>query len=273
MTYKTERFLRAAISIAYCFLFGWIFDIFGVEKINSLFYAVIVLAASIPTFRIYKKIRNRMIMKKVNAFLADAELIGCTDFVEKMIGAHPDISELFFLRLVLSALLGEYSRYVPQKSSLQGMRYHVLGFSFKWKMPDRCREQITKFDNVFALFAGRYEDYRVSGSSGKNGKEYPYNESLDAIDNILAGRERLQVNERLQADEIIDKTQDLLDSPYAFFRSAAALLLHEEYGEKGDIENGRLYFDKAVEYAPSDEVRYIIINRPEFRTVSGQAGI
>lgn len=214
--------------------------VFPIEKMDFEVKLQLCIATTIIVFilyYLYLKIRNNIIVNKINSYLLCNDFNSCISYINKCIESHKKVFWLRFKKVVILAMMGEYAEF-------KSLATEIKKDSRIYKKDYLC--VIQKYELLYDYLCGKdVLNIDISLSS---------NSFLDRILYLIFKTKKMLPQDR------ISYALDIYNTPYYLYKVIAAIILSIEYSNINDVENAKLFLLKATEYAPSKEINYFIEN-------------
>lgn len=250
--------IEAILYVITFFVYNFVFSdhIFLEARLNGsvspVLLVIIELWLTVLTVLLYMFIRNRLIFRKIRRLSRHGQRQALVEYYNSCLKRHPSLFWVWLNYLMQLIIWGSFSDYCERKAAFSTNKWILKGYS---------SDMIVACDNIVSYF---YNGHIVT-------KPVESRKIKDETGEAFIRTSRLLMEKDIRdPKEMISETEGLLGAKVDIIRSAAALLLSEMFSKTGDIEQSRACFNKAMEFAPSDEVRGIISCR-NGKTVGGEA--
>lgn len=231
---KIERLLLLACFIGGLWLEAVVFRVEGITPIVQLRAVFGALVFTGAVYGIYAWARKTCILRKIHRLQNGSDSAAYFQYVEQCAQKRPDI---FWLRVEKLVALITLGRITDARAAVCALKSNKRSEKKKFHAVICCAQELIAY---LAMEEPAHTDALEWNNTG----------CLEKTVHIIRQRKSAAPTENL-----ICATCKIYDLPYPMFRSVAALLLAEFYHEFGNSELQEAYGKRALEHAPSDEVR------------------
>lgn len=230
LPYKLERVLFVILWIAILCIFSFAIPPQSITPLVQYQYVVTSLFLALLLFFIYRKVSNRIMVKKIKAFIFKNDAEAGLAYVSKAIQRQPRFGWLKVKKLEFLFIKGDICGY-------QTFRTMLFCKDHAWM------NYVALLDNVMGFLTQGKFDPSVT----------PCN--LD-IERSLLGKTNHLLCERdtLPHDTLVMLASILYHSSIPIYRCIASLIMSMHYQKTGDTNNKTLYYEEAIRTAPSAEI-------------------